>query len=145
MTSITSSHVYKQLKFIVSGGIATWATDVIPHVRRLLDQQTWNWQRISTTTAVGLGGFMVLLFFYVLILLPRVRGINPDYVNWRHSPRMKVVVPLLTLTIVSGWSTLLFSLVTWTDLGVMSSLVGSVGVYLLTFGLMGIIPSPHRR
>ncbi|KAG8969862.1 hypothetical protein FRC03_000108 [Tulasnella sp. 419] len=77
-----------------------------------------------------------------MVYLPRVKGIHPDYQNWRTSPDLSVLVPALTSTIVFGWSSLAVSLSLWSNLDIVRSLIGSIGCYLLMFGLVGLIPVP---
>ncbi|KAG8841479.1 hypothetical protein FRB91_004975 [Serendipita sp. 411] len=160
-------HTTKQLRWIVLGGALTWYTDVVRHLRELLQSpsspaapetlKTWQWNRLSGLASVGLGAMTVVLFLY-LLLLPRFSGrrlnvrlcsrlesrivdLIQKYAQWRQSEELRVVIPILTVTIFVGWSTLLFTLYASSLQGFLMSLLGASGLYTLSFGLLGLIPS----
>ncbi|KAG8785837.1 hypothetical protein FRC16_001872 [Serendipita sp. 398] len=143
-------HTTKQLRWIVLGGALTWYTDVVRHLRELLQSpsspaapetlKTWQWNRLSGLASVGLGAMTVVLFLY-LLLLPRFSGRRLNYAQWRQSEELRVVIPILTVTIFVGWSTLLFTLYASSLQGFLMSLLGASGLYTLSFGLLGLIPS----
>jgi len=87
----------------------------------------------------------VVLFLYVL-LVPWIRGIEPNYLSWRESGVLSSVIPVLTASIVMGWSLLSVTLARWSSLGYLEGVIGASGLYALVFGLMGLIPAPkvHR-
>ncbi|KAF8507669.1 hypothetical protein JB92DRAFT_2734775 [Gautieria morchelliformis] len=135
-------HTRKQLKYVATGGMITWFTAVFSQLRELLRDAKGS-ARVFTSLSVLLGITTILLFLY-LVFLPRVRGVNPNYSSWRDSPELAVVIPILTTSIVVGWSSLVFTLSTWSSLGTIWSIVGSGGLYALCFGLIGLIPVPDR-
>ncbi|KAF8575971.1 hypothetical protein K439DRAFT_698298 [Ramaria rubella] len=140
--STVVEHTRKQLKYIATGGVITWFTRILSQLRTLLYDARGS-ARVLTLLSSLLGVTTILIFLY-LVLLPRVRGANPNYSNWRDSPELAVVIPILTTSIVLGWSCLAFTLSTWSTLGVLLSLVGTSGLYALCFGLIGLIPVPDR-
>ncbi|KAG8927365.1 hypothetical protein FRC02_008248 [Tulasnella sp. 418] len=139
-SSTTTNTALKQLKYIVSGGFITYLTNVHGEILTLLRQG--GWPSYTTQFSVGLCSATVTIFLYLMVYLPRVKGIHPDYQNWRTSPDLSVLVPALTSTIVFGWSSLAVSLSLWSNLDIVRSLIGSIGCYLLMFGLVGLIPVP---
>lgn len=134
-------HKRKQVKYIVTGGAITWFTTILPSLRLLLDETTGT-ARFFTYSSVLLGIATILLFLYV-VLLPWTRGANPNYANWRDSPDLAAIIPILTGCIVSGWSCCAFTLSVWSHLGTFWSIIGASGLYALTFGLIGLIPTPE--
>ncbi|EPQ54094.1 hypothetical protein GLOTRDRAFT_106629 [Gloeophyllum trabeum ATCC 11539] len=91
-----------------------------------------------------MGALTVCLFLYVL-LVPWIRGLPPDYRSWRQSGELSKVIPMLTASIVTGWSSLSFTLARWSGLGFMEGIIGASGVYALAFGLLGLLPAPRVR
>ena len=89
-------HTRKQLKYIVIGGAVTWLTAIIPEIRILLGDPKGSVRlvpksrvvsrsaltslvrrRLFTQVSVLLGTATILIFL-CLVLLPRVRGVNPN-------------------------------------------------------------------
>jgi len=143
------SHQLKQLKFIVAGGLGTYFLSIPAHVNHILFplpsvSKHSNSARLSSALAVGLGTVTITLLLY-LVLLPRVKHIQIDYNRWRASPGLATIITLLTATIVSGWSLLVYALARGSDLGFWKSLIGATSIYILSFGLIGLIPVPRRQ
>jgi len=138
--SAVSEHRRKQLKYVVTGGAITWFTAVLSQLHELLKDATGT-ARVFTYISVLLGITTILLFLY-LVIVPRIRGANPNYANWRDSPELASIIPVLTGSIVAGWTSLVFTLYTWSTLGPIWSLAGACGLYALCFGLIGLIPVP---
>jgi len=133
-------HTLKQLKYIAGGGAVVYWLGIREHILQLLG--TPGWPSLVAGGCVGIGSVTVLIFLYLIVVLPRLKGIHPDYKNWRATPEISTLVPILTITIASGWLFLLASLARWTRLNLLESLAGSTGSYALMFGLLGLIPVP---
>ncbi|KAG8884729.1 hypothetical protein FRB97_003513 [Tulasnella sp. 331] len=134
------NHALKQLKYIVGGGILAYYLDVQHELDFLL--HTPGWPSMAAQACIGLTSATVLIFLYLLVVLPRFKGIQPDYQNWRASSDLSLLVPLLTTSIASGWVLLLVSLANFTRLNLLQSIAGCS--YALMFGLVGLIPVPNR-
>ncbi|KAI5989659.1 hypothetical protein F5J12DRAFT_864269 [Pisolithus orientalis] len=141
-----SKHTFRQLKFIIPGAIITYAFDT-HHV--VLDLSTHsepsNMARLSALLSLALGSFVIGLFLYVLFV-PWIQGIELNYRLWRQSPVLSSVIPVLTASILAGWSLLSITLGKWSKLGYIEGVIGASGLYALTFGLIGLLPAPkiHR-
>jgi len=79
---------------------------------------------------------------YVL-LFPLIKGEQPNYPHWRQSGVLSTVIPVLTASILAGWSLLTFALARWSSLGYLEGMIGASGLYALAFGLLGLIPAPR--
>ncbi|CAG7852837.1 SubName: Full=Uncharacterized protein {ECO:0000313/EMBL:CCA71440.1} [Serendipita indica DSM 11827] len=141
-------HNSKQLRWIALGGALSYYTDVVALLRNLVrppssgdtleDGEGWTWSRMSAVASVGLGSLTILLFLY-LLLLPKLSGRRLEYSQWRNSEQLRIVIPILTVTIFSGWTFLVFALYA-SSLGFLLSFLGASGLYILSFGLLGLIP-----
>ncbi|KAL4062128.1 hypothetical protein J3A83DRAFT_4113099 [Scleroderma citrinum] len=141
-----SRHTFRQLKFIIPGALITYIFDTHRVFLGLLNSPEPNdWARTSAVLSLALGSIVVGLFLYVL-LIPWIRGIDPNYRSWRQSHSLSSVIPILTVAILGGWSLLSFTLGTWSSLGYLEGTIGASGLYALTFGLIGLLPAPkvHR-
>ncbi|KAL4063553.1 hypothetical protein V8B97DRAFT_1522051 [Scleroderma yunnanense] len=141
-----SRHTFRQLKFIIPGALITYIFDTHRVFLGLLNSPEPNdWARTSAVLSLALGSIVVGLFLYVL-LIPWIRGIDPNYRSWRQSHILSSVIPILTVAILGGWSLLSFTLGTWSSLGYLEGTIGASGLYALTFGLIGLLPAPkvHR-
>ncbi|KIM24421.1 hypothetical protein M408DRAFT_331789 [Serendipita vermifera MAFF 305830] len=141
-----AKHTIKQLRWIALGGVLTYYTEVVHHLRALIDSRdgleaSWPWSRIGGWASAALGGMTVVLFLY-LLLLPKLLGRGVEYspTQYRNNDRMKVVIPVLTATIFFGWSTLVTSLYLFSPLGFILSVLASSGLYILSFGVIGVLP-----
>jgi len=133
-------HKRKQIKFILTGGTITWFTGILSRLQTLLEDAT-GIARFFTLSSAILGIATIALFLFV-VLLPRIRGANPNYANWRDSPDLAAVIPVLTGCMVGGWSCMVLTLSMWSSLGTLWSIIGASGLYALAFGLIGLIPTP---
>lgn len=141
-----SRHTLRQLKFIIPGAFITYIFDTHRVFLGLLNSPEPNdWARTSAVLSLVFGSVVVGLFLYVL-LVPWIRGIEPNYHSWRQSRILSSVIPILTAAILVGWSLLSFTLGTWSSLGYMEGTIGASGLYALAFGLIGLLPAPkvHR-
>jgi len=142
-----SRHTLRQLKFVIPGGAITYNLGTHEVFWGLLNDIGWEgtWGRTAAVTSLALGLVIVVLFLYVL-LVPWIRGIEPNYLSWRESGVLSSVIPVLTASIVMGWSLLSVTLARWSNLGYLEGVIGASGLYALMFGLMGLIPAPkvHR-
>jgi len=132
-------HTSKQLRWIVLGGAATWWTGAPQHIKGLLLLPGY----VSLVAWVGLSlGVATISLFLYLMISPWMRGRRLDFGRWSESNELKSVIPILTATIVCGWTLLVSSLTYWTSLGLIKSFIGASGLYILSFGLLGLIPVP---
>ncbi|KAH7930142.1 hypothetical protein BV22DRAFT_1028642 [Leucogyrophana mollusca] len=141
-----STHTLRQLKFVVPGAAITYYFNT----HRVFLSLLWNqgsdgWARALALSSLGLGSLVISLFLYVL-LVPWIYGIEPDYRSWRESGVLSSVIPVLTTSILTGWSVLSLTLGRWSSLGYLEGTIGASGLYALAFGLMGLLPAPkvHR-
>ncbi|GJE88755.1 hypothetical protein PsYK624_048380 [Phanerochaete sordida] len=143
-----SRHTFRQLKFIVPGGLITFYLRTHHAFWSLVNGDSpsggWAWTTAALTLALAL--VTVVLFMYIL-LTPLIKGEKPDFRHWRQSGVLSTVIPILTTAIITGWSLLTYTLGRWSSLGYIKGAIGASGLYMLAFGLMGLIPAPrvYRR
>ncbi|EIW84260.1 hypothetical protein CONPUDRAFT_163432 [Coniophora puteana RWD-64-598 SS2] len=142
--STFSAHTRRQLRFVFPGAALTYWLDAHHAFLAILSHGEGLWERTSAGSALALGALVVGLFLYVL-LMPWIRGIEPNYRSWRESGTLSSVIPVLTGAILSGWSLLALTLGRWSNLGYVKGIVGASGMYALAFGLMGLLPAPRVR
>ncbi|WVQ78514.1 hypothetical protein IAT38_000600 [Cryptococcus sp. DSM 104549] len=160
----------KHGKYILAGGAGCWWVDLAGGVGRVLDKDG-GWVRRMMIAGLGLHAATVLIFLYLVLFLPWLRGYIPNYVKWQDSARLRVIVPLLTTTILGGWTCLVISLsqggkTTMFEsvmdavrglgnasleqmeghegMGVFGSMVGATALYTFTLGVLGLIPAPSK-
>ncbi|KAH7908454.1 hypothetical protein BJ138DRAFT_1068801 [Hygrophoropsis aurantiaca] len=141
-----STHTLRQLKFVVPGAAITYYFNTHRVFLGVLwSQKSDSWGRALALSSLGFGSLVITLFLYVL-LVPWIYGIEPDYRSWRESGILSSVIPILTTSILTGWSLLSLTLGRWSDLGYIEGMIGASGLYTLAFGLMGLLPAPkvHR-
>ncbi|KII90014.1 hypothetical protein PLICRDRAFT_40198 [Plicaturopsis crispa FD-325 SS-3] len=143
-----SRHTLSQLKFVFPGAGLTFYLKTHLELWNLLapaHADVESWSRTAALTSLALGLLTIALFLYVL-LVPWIKGVEPNYRSWRESGTLSSVIPLMTSTILAGWSLLAFTLGRWSNLGYLEGIVAALSLYMLAFGLMGLIPAPkvHR-
>ncbi|KAH9945223.1 uncharacterized protein BXZ73DRAFT_96214 [Epithele typhae] len=143
-----SRHTLKQLKFVLPGGLLTYYFDS-PHILlHMLEAEggSTGWARFSARMSLFSAAVTVSLFLYVLVL-PLLQGEQPNYRHWRQSGVLSTVIPIMTTSIVAGWSLLVYTLGKWSSLGYLEGVIAASGLYALAFGLLGLIPAPkvHRQ
>ncbi|WRT67381.1 uncharacterized protein IL334_004352 [Kwoniella shivajii] len=163
-----SSAIIKHGKYVLIGGLGCWWVDLPNAVQRVLASEG-NWVRRMMFAGLGGHGATVLIFLYLVLFLPWFRGYVPNYPQWQASPRLSLIVPLLTATILLGWTCLVVSLsqagkrsmlesavdavkgvgnaslgqMKGEDgLGVFKSMVGATSLYIFSLGILGFIPAP---
>ncbi|KAM5538571.1 hypothetical protein V8D89_001413 [Ganoderma adspersum] len=141
-----SRHTLKQLKFVLPGGLLTYYFDSYNLLLRLLNGEGGDqgWSRFSARLSLLAAVVTVFSFLYVLVL-PLVRREQPDYRHWRVSGVLTPVVPVMTASLVAGWSLLVYTLGRWSSLGYLEGVIAATGLYALAFGLLGLIPAPRVR
>ncbi|EPS94485.1 hypothetical protein FOMPIDRAFT_1038833 [Fomitopsis schrenkii] len=141
-----SRHTLKQLKFILPGGLITYYLGSHAALWRIVnsEEQITGWSRLAAYGSLGSAVLTVSLFMYILSI-PLIQGQQPNYRRWRESGVLSSVIPLLTASIVVGWSLLSYTLGRWSIFGVLEGVIASSGLYALTFGLLGLIPAPNVR
>ncbi|KAI0671881.1 hypothetical protein C8Q78DRAFT_803309 [Trametes maxima] len=161
-----SRHTLKQLKFVLPGGLLTYYFDSYNALIHLLrgkdDVQDWSryvcptiMHTVRSTSGHDLYRFAarisvlaavvtVSLFLYVLVL-PLIQGAQPNYRHWRQSGVLSTVIPIMTTSIVAGWSLLAYTLGRWSSMGYVEGVIAASGLYALSFGLLGLIPAPKVR
>lgn len=138
-----SKHTLKQLKFVLPGGVVTYLLGTIAKLGQLLEDES-RWARIYAQSSVGCGVITVGLFLYIL-LVPWLRGVRPNYSQWRQSGELSTVVPILTALMALGWPLLSYTLSHWTDLGFLKGVMASSALYALGFGLLGLVSVPMLK
>ncbi|EJF64675.1 hypothetical protein DICSQDRAFT_99951 [Dichomitus squalens LYAD-421 SS1] len=141
-----SRHTVKQLKFVLPGGLLTYYFDSWNVLLRILNGQAGEgrWSRLSARLSIFSAAITVSSFLYVLAL-PLVRGEQPNYRSWRQSGVLSTVIPVMTVSIVAGWSLLVYTLGQWSSLGYLEGIIAATALYALAFGLLGLIPAPRVR
>jgi len=134
-------HVVKQLQYIAFGAATTWYFDLIKHVPELLSRGATSLPGALLVISIILHQLAVVMFLYILVYMPRVKRQFPDYSHWPEN-ELAHIVPWLTFGIIGGWSTLFYSLWTYTSLSLWRSLLASLGLYALTVGVVGLVPAP---
>ncbi|KAI0783690.1 hypothetical protein C8Q75DRAFT_810745 [Abortiporus biennis] len=143
-----SRHTLRQLKFILPGGLTTWYFDSHHELWRILEGEhdVGGWARTFAAIILASALLTISLFLYILTL-PLITGEQPNYRHWRQSGVLSRVIPVLTTSILTGWSLLSYTLGHWSSLGYVEGTIASTGLYALSFGLLGLLPAPqlHRR
>ncbi|KAI0314617.1 hypothetical protein OF83DRAFT_1135978 [Amylostereum chailletii] len=138
-----SGHFVRQLRFVGPGGAVTYWLGVLPQLG-----QVWTdadgLSRPLMFASILSGVLSISLFMYIL-LIPVFKGIPPNYRSWRESGELSSVIPVLTATMILGWSSLTFVLGHYSSLGYIQGVVGSSGLYALAFGIMGLVPAPRIK
>ncbi|KAH8100847.1 hypothetical protein BXZ70DRAFT_936190 [Cristinia sonorae] len=147
-TSIASMsrHTLRQLKFILPGGLVTLWLDSHHKFWRIYNGEAGTGSFAWTVSLLALvsGVLTIGLFMYVL-MFPLIRGEQPDYKHWRQSGFLSTVIPVMTASILTGWSLLTYTLARWSNLGYIEGVIGASGLYALAFGLLGLIPAPRVK
>lgn len=146
----------KHGKYVALGGAGCWWTDLFP-VAADIRGGTGGWARNVLRVAVGLHGLTVLIFLYLVLFLPWFRGYIPHYPRWQQSARLRVLVPLLTASILSGWTCFVVALsqaptpatssppaVHRQPMGIVSAMAAATSLFVLTLGVLGLIPAPRN-
>ncbi|KAI0787953.1 hypothetical protein C8Q74DRAFT_1255015 [Fomes fomentarius] len=138
-----SRHTLKQLKFVLPGGLLTYYYDSHNMLLRILSGEggVRSWGRFAARASLLSAAVTVSLFLYVLVL-PLLQGEQPNYRHWRQSGVLSTVIPIMTASIVAGWTLLGYTIGRWSDLGYVEGIVAASGLYALGFGLLGLIPAP---
>ncbi|KAI0749600.1 hypothetical protein C8Q80DRAFT_1162851 [Daedaleopsis nitida] len=141
-----SRHTLKQLKFVLPGGLVTYYLDSHNVLLSILkgDDGVQGWGRFAARVSLLSAAVTISLFLYVLVL-PLIKGEHPNYRHWRQSGVLSTVIPIMTASIVAGWSLLGYTLGRWSDLGYIEGVIAASGLYALSFGLLGLIPAPKVR
>ncbi|EIW57706.1 uncharacterized protein TRAVEDRAFT_150319 [Trametes versicolor FP-101664 SS1] len=143
-----SRHTLKQLKFVLPGGLTTYYFDSHNVFLRILagDGAVQGWGRSAARLSILSATVTISLFLYVLVL-PLLQGEQPNYRHWRQSGVLSTVIPIMTASIVAGWTLLAYTFGRWSSLGYLEGVIASSGLYALVFGLLGLIPAPkvHRQ
>ncbi|KAG5720220.1 hypothetical protein E4T56_gene3331 [Termitomyces sp. T112] len=140
----SAQHAIRQLKLVLPGGVITYYLGTLHEFWRVTQFKD-SWGRTAAFGALVLGITTIMLFIYVL-LTPWIKGVEPNYRSWRESGILSSVIPILTTTIVVGLLFLVVTLGQWTGLGYLRGTIGAIALYVLIFGLLGLVPVPkvHR-
>ncbi|PCH42147.1 hypothetical protein WOLCODRAFT_132222 [Wolfiporia cocos MD-104 SS10] len=143
MLESLSRHTLRQLKFILPGGLITYYLNSHIVFWNIVngDVSVASWGRLVALTSLGSAMLTIALFMYILSHF-RTEGQPPDYRRWRESGVLSSVIPILTASIVVGWSLLSYTLSYWSDLGFIEGVIAASGLYALAFGIMGLISGP---
>ncbi|KAG7451153.1 uncharacterized protein BT62DRAFT_883848 [Guyanagaster necrorhizus] len=146
---LASQHQIRQLRLVIPGGLITYfiGTADLGQAREPLcgeycsNANSKSLCRTAALSSLFLGVTTIVLFFYVM-LTPWRKGEEPNFRLWRKSGLLSTVIPLLTFSIVGGWLLLVVTLGHWSGLGYPKAIVAASGLYMLTFGILGLIPAP---
>jgi len=148
MSGLVSRHTIRQLEYILPGALITYFYGTISKFLQILSHENLTqggWLASnSALLSLALALLTVSLFVYIL-LLPLIKGEQPNYRSWRESGPLSKVIPILTASIVLGWSLSVFTLGHWTTLGYVGSVIATTGLYALAFGILGLLPVPKAR
>jgi len=151
MSSLVSRHTIRQVEYLLPGALVTYYYGTISEFLQILSSHSYGnlahgaWlARNSALVSLALALLTVSLFVYIL-LLPSIKGEQPNYRSWRESGPLSQVIPALTASIVLGWSLSVFTLGHWTALGYVGGVIATTGLYALGFGILGLLPVPKVR
>jgi len=134
-------HIIKQLQYIAFGAVTSWYFGLAKHGPELLRKGITSLPGALLTISIILQTLSIVIFLYVILYFPLVKGKFPDYAHWPHN-ELANIVPWLTFGIIGGWTTLFYALWTYTPLSFWGSLISSLGYWALTIGIIGLIPTP---
>jgi len=134
MFSVSLSFSYLELQSPIISAHFTNFLDII-------SKQPTSWQSTVALVASAHAVTTIALFIYVL-LTPWIKGVEPNYRDWRKSGLLSSVIPILSYSIVVGWLLSVFALGNWSSFGYVKGSIGVSAFYALIFGLMGLIPAP---
>jgi len=143
MASHLSRHTLRQLRFVLPGGALTYWLGTLEELQHVWASAS-GWARPLVLTSLLSGLLTVVLVIYIL-LIPVIKGIPPNYRSWRESGELSSVIPILTASMIIGWSFLSYILGRYSSLGYIEGVIGSSGLYALAFGIMGLIPAPRVK
>ncbi|KAF8486161.1 hypothetical protein DFH94DRAFT_171598 [Russula ochroleuca] len=136
-----SGHLSRQLRFVLPGAATTYWLHTPSVLARI-----WADAAPLARPLVGLSAFSglltVALFLYIL-LIPVIKGIPPNYRSWRQSGELSSVIPVLTVSTISGWAALCGVLGRYSGMGYVLGVIAGSGLYALAFGIMGLLPAPR--
>lgn len=138
--------IIRNAKYVIGGLVGGWYTDLGGVVADVLGVETVGkrsgWNRTTMMVSLTLQSITIAIFLYLVVVLPWFQGYLPNYSSWQKSRRLRILVPALTLTILAGYITLIISISKGSNLGIFKSILGASAMYSLTFGLLGLIPTP---
>nr|ODN94974.1 hypothetical protein L204_04318 [Cryptococcus depauperatus CBS 7855] len=158
--------IVKHGKYIITGLLGCWWVDLPNGILRVLQSED-GWIRKMLIAALGLYLATVIMFLYLVLFIPWLRGYIPN--ASRESARLRIIVPLLTISILGSWT---FFVISFSQagkqtmmesvldafkgvgnasleqmegrdgMGVLSSMVGATALFIFTLGVLGLIPAP---
>ncbi|KAH9959607.1 hypothetical protein BC827DRAFT_1212570 [Russula dissimulans] len=136
-----SSHLARQLRYVLPGAAITYWL----HTPSIL-AQIWADAAPLARPLVGvsaLSGLLTVALFLYILLIPVIKGIPPNYRSWRESGELSSVIPVLTISMILGWTALCGVLGRYSGMGYILGIIGGSGLYALAFGIMGLLPAPR--
>ncbi|KAK1925091.1 hypothetical protein DB88DRAFT_487892 [Papiliotrema laurentii] len=160
----------KHGKYVLAGAFGCWWTGIADEIVGIYEGPS-GWIRSLLVASVAFHACSVMIFLYLVLFLPYIRGYIPNYPKWQESARLRVIVPLLTASIFLGWSGYVVSLSqagkrtvlsalkdaavdaaksglktasTQRPMGLLSAIGGTTALYSLTIGILGFIPTPKN-
>ncbi|KAL7410193.1 hypothetical protein BDY24DRAFT_400408 [Mrakia frigida] len=142
----------KNAKYVLIGSLAASQSGALEVIKEAFvggEKVTKGLGARAVQGSMLLSILTVLQFLYLIVYMPYVKGVVPNYSRWQSSPPLTTIVPLLTITILGGFVLLVFGLKTISagHVGGGSGLVGAVGGalggYAAVFGAIGLIPTPR--
>jgi len=134
-----SGHIARQFRFLFPGAAITYWL----RTPSLL-AQIWADPAPLARPLVGvsaLSGLLTVALFLYILSIPVIKGIPPNYRSWRESGELSSVIPVLTISIISGWAALCGVLGRYSGMGYIIGIIGGSGLYALAFGIMGLLPA----
>ncbi|KAH7106332.1 hypothetical protein BKA62DRAFT_686779 [Auriculariales sp. MPI-PUGE-AT-0066] len=142
------THQLRQLRFIAIGSAGMWWTSAFSRMVKVFwysrgDKSVPMSAKFTSAWSIFVGLAVVAQFLF-LIWTPFTRNVQLDYRNWRASPELRGSITVLTVSLVFGWSLLVYTLCKGTSLDLFRSIVGASSWYIIGAGLLGLIPVPRR-
>ncbi|ORX33792.1 hypothetical protein BD324DRAFT_638594 [Kockovaella imperatae] len=164
------SVLVKHGKYVAAGFAGCWWFNMRAAIESVYRGEG-GWIRKTLILALGSHAFVIIIFLYLVLFLPYFRGYIPHYPEWQKSARLRVIVPVLTASILSSWTSYVVALsqagkrsaleavkdalsaTAQADLskasghkgpGLFSAMAGATALYSLTFGLLGFIRAPKN-
>ncbi|KAI0001499.1 hypothetical protein BJV74DRAFT_876755 [Russula compacta] len=136
-----SGHLARQLRFVLPGAAITYWLHTPSVLARI-----WAGPAPLARLLVGvsaLSGLLTVALFLYIFFIPVIKGIPPNYRSWRESGELSSVIPVLTISIISGWTALCGVLGRYSGMGYILGFIAGSGLYALAFGIMGLLPAPR--
>ncbi|WVO14091.1 hypothetical protein L204_101719 [Cryptococcus depauperatus] len=140
--------IVKHGKYIITGLLGCWWVDLPNGILRVLQSED-GWIRKMLIAALGLYLATVIMFLYLVLFIPWLRGYIPNYTQcWTFfvisfSQAGKQTMMESVLDAFKGVGNASLEQMEGRDgMGVLSSMVGATALFIFTLGVLGLIPAP---